>query len=76
MAVRAFGWFHGRNDLGVALADPETGGCRDGLHPDRANENRGAESVLAYLLSVVEIRRLARMTEFRPKPMQKRVIGA
>ena len=59
-AERAFGWFHGANDLATPLADPETGSCRDGLHPDRANENRGAESVVCYLLSVVDIRRLAR----------------
>ncbi len=42
-ATRAFQWFLGSNDLGIALADPATGACRDGLHPDRANENRGAE---------------------------------
>ena len=28
-------------ELEIALVDPQTGGCRDGLHPDRANENRG-----------------------------------
>ena len=59
-ALRAFGWFLGTNDLGVPLADAETGGCRDGLHPDRANENMGAESVLSYLLSLVELRSRAR----------------
>ena len=51
-ARRAFDWFLGRNDLGIALADPATGGCRDGLHPDRANENQGAESTLAYQISL------------------------
>jgi hypothetical protein len=61
-ALRAFEWFLGENDLQVALADPETGSCSDGLHPDRANGNRGAESVLSYLLGLVEIRRLKRMT--------------
>ena len=35
------------------------GSCRDGLHPDRANENRGGESVLSYLLGLAEIRQLA-----------------
>src|SRR5581483_1166572 len=43
-ATRAFEWFLGRNDLGIALYDPFSGGCRDGLHADRANENQGAES--------------------------------
>ena len=42
------------------IADLENGGCRDGLHPDRANENRGAESTLAYLMAHTEIRQFAR----------------
>lgn len=54
----AFDWFLGWNDLGLRLYAPETGGCRDGLHADRANENQGAESMLAYLLSVVEMRQV------------------
>src|SRR5437660_11615 len=45
-AMRAFGWFLGENDLQTTLIDPETGRCSDGLHPDRPNENKGAESVL------------------------------
>jgi hypothetical protein len=48
-ARSAFEWFYGKNDLGVALYDPKTGGCRDGLHFDRVNLNQGAESTLAYL---------------------------
>jgi glycosyltransferase involved in cell wall biosynthesis len=55
-AKRAFAWFMGENDLGIALIDPDTGGCSDGLHPDRVNENKGAESVLSYLLGLQEIR--------------------
>jgi hypothetical protein len=54
-ARRAFDWFMGRNDLGLPLYDPMTGGCRDGLHPDRVNQNQGAESTLAFLLSCVEM---------------------
>ncbi|HXW01607.1 MAG TPA: glycosyl transferase family 1, partial [Anaerolineae bacterium] len=54
-ARRAFDWFLGRNDLGLPLYDPMTGGCRDGLHPDRLNQNQGAESTLAFLLSCVEM---------------------
>ena len=59
-AARAFAWFLGSNDLSIPLVDLETGSCRDGLHPDRANENRGGESVVSYLLSLAEMRQLAR----------------
>lgn len=59
-AQRAFDWFLGGNDLQISLVDPGTGSCRDGLHPDRANENRGAESVLSYLLGLAEMRQFAR----------------
>jgi hypothetical protein len=55
-ARRAFDWFLGRNDLDLPIYDPTTGGCRDGLHPDRPNENQGAESSLAFLQSVLELR--------------------
>lgn len=54
-AHRAFEWFLGRNDLNLPIYDPATGGCRDGLHPDRANENQGAESTLAFLQSLLEL---------------------
>lgn len=52
----AFDWFLGWNDLGMQLYAPQTGGCRDGLHADRSNENQGAESMLAFLLSLAEMR--------------------
>ncbi len=52
----AFEWFLGRNDLHLPVYDPTTGGCRDGLHPDRPNENQGAESTLAFLQSLLELR--------------------
>ncbi|HSG43876.1 MAG TPA: glycosyltransferase family 4 protein [Anaerolineales bacterium] len=52
----AFEWFLGRNDLHTPVYDPTTGGCRDGLHPDRPNENQGAESTLAFLQSLLELR--------------------
>lgn len=55
-ARRAFEWFIGRNDLNLPLYDPTTGGCRDGLHPDRPNENQGAESTLAFLHALLELR--------------------
>ena len=55
-AQRAFDWFIGWNDLGLELYSPRTGGCRDGLHVDRVNRNQGAESTLAFLLSLAEMR--------------------
>ncbi len=75
-ATRAFAWFLGSNDLAAPLVDPETGGCRDGLHPDRVNENRGGESVVSYLLSLTEIRHLARMGGNRTKPAALRALRA
>jgi len=76
VAARVFGWFLGSNDLAVALVDLHTGSCRDGLHPDRANENRGGESVVSYLLSLAEIRLLARVNTEIPKPAALRAVGA
>ena len=73
---RVFAWFLGSNDLSVPLVDPETGSCRDGLHPDRANENRGGESVVSYLLGLAEIRQLARVNVSPTKPAALRAIGA
>jgi glycosyltransferase involved in cell wall biosynthesis len=55
-AQHAFNWFLGSNDLGLPLYARQNGGCRDGLHPDRGNENQGAESTLAFLLSLAEMR--------------------
>jgi glycosyltransferase involved in cell wall biosynthesis len=54
-ARSAFEWFLGRNDLGQDLYDPGTGGCCDGLQEDRINRNQGAESTLAFLLSLAEM---------------------
>ncbi len=51
----AFDWFLGRNDLGMPLYDASTGGCHDGLQENRVNENQGAESTLAFLLSLAEM---------------------
>ena len=54
-ARRVFDWFLGKNDLQVPLYDALTGGCRDGLHPDRVNENQGAESTLSFLMALLEM---------------------
>jgi glycosyltransferase involved in cell wall biosynthesis len=55
-AHRVFRWFLGKNDLQVPLYDPTTGGCRDGLHPDRVNENQGAESTLSFLMALLDMK--------------------
>ena len=54
-AKRAFEWFLGRNDLNQPLYDSSSGGCSDGLHQDRVSENQGAESTLAFHLSLAEM---------------------
>jgi glycosyltransferase involved in cell wall biosynthesis len=51
----AFEWFLGRNDLGLPVYDSGTGGCGDGLHPERVSENQGAESTLAFHLARAEM---------------------
>ena len=76
MATRVFAWFLGSNDLSVPLVDLHTGSCLDGLHPDRANENRGGESVLSYLLGLAEIRQLVRTNASLTKPVPLRAVGA
>ena len=55
-AHRAFDWFLGWNDLGLELHSVNTGGCCDALHVDRVNMNQGAESTLAFLLSLAEMK--------------------
>ena len=66
-AERAFAWFLGSNDLAASLVDIESGSCRDGLHADRRNENRGGESVVSYLLGLSELRQIALVREGRTK---------
>jgi len=55
LANTCFSWFLGNNSLKMPLYDPQTGGCYDGLHPDRVNQNQGAESLVSYLMSNVII---------------------
>lgn len=66
-AKRAFEWFLGRNDLGVPLYDFKTGGCSDGLHSDRISENQGAESTLAFHLSLAEMKSAEYLTTDPPR---------
>lgn len=60
-AERAFAWFLGRNDLGIAVAEPRTGACADGLNAKGINRNKGAASTLAYLMALAQLRRTSRM---------------
>lgn len=54
-ARNAYLWFLGKNQLGLALGDIETGECQDGLMPTGVNRNRGAESILAFHLATIAI---------------------
>jgi glycosyltransferase involved in cell wall biosynthesis len=76
IATNVFAWFLGSNDLSLALVDVTTGSCRDGLHPDRANENRGGESVVCYLLGLAEIRQQARINVSLTSPVAIHAVGA
>ncbi|MEO7454044.1 MAG: glycosyltransferase family 4 protein [Fimbriimonadales bacterium] len=69
LARSAFGWFLGDNHLGVAVYDTTTGGCRDGVHRDRLNENQGAESTLAYLMSLCEWKQITKSEVRRANPI-------
>jgi len=68
-AQRVFRWFLGKNDLQAPLYDPMTGGCKDGLHPDRINENQGSESTLSFLMALLELRE-AKVTNARERHLE------
>ena len=70
-ARSAFNWFLGDNDLQLPLYDASTGGCRDGLHQDRANENQGAESTLSFLMALSELRLSERAEQKQTSLMEK-----
>jgi hypothetical protein len=72
-AERAFEWFLGRNDLGLPLCDLRTGACHDGLCPDQVNANEGAESTLAYLLALAEMRLAAQTSVLSGGPDTSKV---
>jgi hypothetical protein len=68
-AKKAFQWFLGANDLGIPLYEPANGGCYDGLHVDRVNRNQGAESTLAFLLSLCEMTDITNVLESFKEPI-------
>ncbi|MFX0186447.1 MAG: glycosyltransferase family 4 protein [Candidatus Hodarchaeota archaeon] len=54
-ARRCFEWFLGRNDMNIPLYDYKTGGCYDSLTSIGFNRNQGAESTVAWLLSLLNM---------------------
>ena len=62
-AERAYGWYHGANSLGAAVAAWD-GECYDGLTWSGVNHNKGAESVLSFQLATCAMAKLrATMSE-------------
>ncbi len=55
-AETVFRWFDGWNDVGLPVYDAETGACHDGVHRDRLNANKGAESCLCALMAHLHVR--------------------
>ncbi len=48
-------WFFGNNTQKKSLYRPEDGAVYDGLTPGGVNENRGAESIVAFLLAHLKL---------------------
>ncbi len=51
-AKTLFSWFYGLNSHELSLVDPVTGLCHDGLNRSGLNLNAGAESLLAFQMSI------------------------
>lgn len=75
-AQRAFDWYLGSNDLHTPLYNPQTGGCFDGLTPDRVNQNQGAESTLSFLLSLVEMNLAQHIIRPDKEPISDEELGS
>jgi glycosyltransferase involved in cell wall biosynthesis len=70
-ARKCFSWFLGQNDLGVQIYNYQTGGCRDGLHSQGTNANEGAESTLAWLISLLTMYKLFEEQVLAKEPLKK-----
>jgi glycosyltransferase involved in cell wall biosynthesis len=70
-ARKSFSWFLGQNDLGVQIYNYQTGGCRDGLHSQGTNANEGAESTLAWLISLLTMYKLFEEQVLAKEPSKK-----
>ena len=68
----AFRWFLGENELHRMTYDAGTGGCLDGLHADRANDNQGAEATLSFLIALCEMRTIQQSNSVRPVAAENR----
>jgi uncharacterized protein YyaL (SSP411 family) len=66
-ARKIFGWFLGKNLKKVAVYDGQTGSCYDGLTPEGANLNRGAESTLSYLQACLTLKTMKQPNQTRQK---------
>jgi hypothetical protein len=56
LAHAAYSWYRGENPAGVAMYDPSSGRCFDGiLAKDKVNRNSGAESTIEALLALEEM---------------------
>jgi glycosyltransferase involved in cell wall biosynthesis len=70
-----FNWFLGENHLQHWLYEPSTGGCRDGLHSDRPNQNQGAEATLSCLLALHDIRSLSAVAVHRSHALEAHAVS-
>ena len=52
---KSFRWFLGDNDLRISLFNHDTQGCCDGIESYGVNQNQGAESTIAYLISYLNV---------------------
>ena len=70
-ARKCISWFLGQNDLGAVLYNYQTGGCKDGLHSQGTNANEGAESTLAWLISLITMYKLFGDQELAKEPIKE-----
>jgi hypothetical protein len=63
---RAATWFLGNNGIGVAAYDPVTCGGFDGLESSGVNRNEGAESSIAFVGAMLDLRELTMVLEATP----------
>ena len=64
LAQTAVAWFFGANDEGLVMYDMATGAGYDGLQEGGVNQNRGAESTLSALGSIVRARLLTNSSRY------------
>ena len=57
IAVDSFNWFFGNNLTKETLYNPATCGVFDGIAANTINENQGAESILAFLLAKIALKK-------------------